>query len=555
MTLWARPGERARAHAWLAAACLVFAVPGCGAPDRPPRRGAQSSAPIASALSLPAAGEWWRSRVFALAGDDAVDLPAGATGAATDHGVDARALLRLADDRVLVAQPRGGYLIVDERGRAARPAGSARWPAHPKDLALAADGAILITDGNALWQADRTGRVRVLAGDPGLRGEVDNPTGVAALADGSVLWSDRRHNRVLRRGADGRSVTVAGSRFVGVVRDDQAPGPSSALERPGALAALGDGSFLVAEGLASMRVSRITADERVTTVAGGGRRDLAERCLRGSLPATATKLSAVTDLVALADGGFLIVDEDAGVFRVSPDGVLRSVLCGAANVPEQPPPGGRLAARAVVGLPQSVALVSDGALLVGYPWMVAMVPGRAGTRRLGVALAASRVQLARAQVVVASTRRAAIMVTLSSASGQVLAVRRRVPAGRTIVRLSAPMAPGLHVLRLGARAGGRTAADHLRVVVPDPHRLNPDMVRDAILRWHEDQGVGYDPHVTCRSVVATTVSCLKRDVLPPEGFVVRERWTVRRGADRRLRAVVQDLEDSGAAPERVILKG
>jgi glucose/arabinose dehydrogenase len=143
--------------------------------------------------------------------------------------------------------------------------------------------------------------------------------GVAAMPDGGYLIADAGNDRVRRVFADGTINTVAGSGNVG---DSGDGGPATAADfrDPLGVAALPDGGFLVADGLAG-RVRRVSPDGTITTVAGNGTRGLSG----DGGAATAAELFDPRGLAVMPDGGFLIADGDYVVRRVFPDGKITTV--------------------------------------------------------------------------------------------------------------------------------------------------------------------------------------------------------------------------------------
>jgi DNA-binding beta-propeller fold protein YncE len=79
---------------------------------------------------------------------------------------------------------------------------------HPTDVAIAPDGAILVSDGygnSCLHRFDAEGRHELSWGEPGSGpGQFSTPHGVWVLDDGRVLACDREHDRIQVFTADGR---------------------------------------------------------------------------------------------------------------------------------------------------------------------------------------------------------------------------------------------------------------------------------------------------------------------------------------------------------------
>ena len=164
-------------------------------------------------------------------------------------------------------------------------------------------------------------------GGPAARALLYKPSSVSAWPDGSFVVMDSGPTvkagvglAVVRRvSAEGMISVAAGTGRKGSTGDH---GPATAAQvSPGALATLPDGGFLIAE-TESHRVRRVFADGTITTIAGLGR--------PGSSgdggPATAAALAAPSGLAVMSDGGFLIADSaNARIRRVGPDGTISTV--------------------------------------------------------------------------------------------------------------------------------------------------------------------------------------------------------------------------------------
>jgi hypothetical protein len=192
-------------------------------------------------------------------------------------------------------------------------------------------------------------------GGPATAAALNEPAGAAAMPDGGYLIADAGNDRVRRVFADGTINTVAGSGNVG---DSGDGGPATAADfrDPLGVAALPDGGFLVADGLAG-RVRRVSPDGTITTVAGNGTRGLSG----DGGAATAAELFDPRGLAVMPDGGFLIADGDYVVRRVFPDGTITTVA--GTGTPGFSGDGGPATA-AQLNLPHSVAVTPDGGFLI-----------------------------------------------------------------------------------------------------------------------------------------------------------------------------------------------
>jgi hypothetical protein len=199
----------------------------------------------------------------------------------------------------------------------------------PSDVAPLATGGMLVAD---------TGANRVVRVDPGgtitpLAVELSAPRGVSPIPGGGFLVADTGANAIRRVGADGASTIVAGG----------AVATRSPLNGPQGVAALANGAFLVAD-TGNHRVVRVAADGTLTTVAGTGTAGFSG----DGGPATSAQLNAPAKVVALAGGGFLVVDTGNNrIRRVDTTGAITTV-----------------AGPAGLAAPQGVAVRSDGALVI-----------------------------------------------------------------------------------------------------------------------------------------------------------------------------------------------
>ncbi len=112
-------------------------------------------------------------------------------------------------------------------------------------------------------------------GGPAKAARMIHPNAVAMLPDGSFLISDYFNHRIRRVSTDGTITTVAGTGTYGFSGDG---GPATAAQLNGVsdIAALPDGSFLIADS-GNSRVRRVSTDGTITTVAGTGSRKLLRR--------------------------------------------------------------------------------------------------------------------------------------------------------------------------------------------------------------------------------------------------------------------------------------
>lgn len=202
----------------------------------------------------------------------------------------------------------------------------------PQGVATAADGSLLIADtrNDAVRRVAPDGIITTIAGgSPGAGGdggpavdaELNAPSDVAALSDGSVLIADAGNARIRRVAPNGVIVTVAGS--TPGLSGDGGLAIAAQINAPRGLAPLPGGGFLFAD-TGNGRIRRVAPNGVITTVAGtvpgfGG----------DGGPALAARLNAPSAVTLTGDGGYLIADTGNGrVRRVAPDGVITTATAG-----------------------------------------------------------------------------------------------------------------------------------------------------------------------------------------------------------------------------------
>ena len=244
------------------------------------------------------------------------------------------------------------------------PATSARL-AGPEGTAIAADGSVVIADtqNDAVRRVAPDGVITTIAGGNGrgflgdggqaVDAELDSPSDVAVLADGTVLISDTGNDRIRAVAPDGVIRTVAGS--ARGLAGDGGPAVLARLDQPRGLTALPGGGYLVADA-GNARIRAVSASGVITTVAGtvpgfagdGG-------------PATAARLSDPRSASPVEGGGVLIADlGNRRIRRVAPDGTITTVAGGGTG----PIEGGASALRARLGGAADVVPLTNGGFLV-----------------------------------------------------------------------------------------------------------------------------------------------------------------------------------------------
>ena len=192
-------------------------------------------------------------------------------------------------------------------------------------------------------------------GGPAVEALLAGPADVAAAPDGRVLLADRGNRAVRQVGLDGRITELAGPRTA----TDLDPDASSdgSLAGPAAVAFSSSGGVLIAD--AGLDVVQLLEGGRLRVVAGTGP---GFGALGDGGPAKRADLASPSDVLAMPDGGFLIVDQGhQRLRRVWPDGSI-TTFAGAGS--RGFAGDGGPATKAALNLPQSVALMPDGSVLV-----------------------------------------------------------------------------------------------------------------------------------------------------------------------------------------------
>jgi hypothetical protein len=232
-----------------------------------------------------------------------------------------------------------------------RPAADALL-SFPTDVAATPDGGYLIADaGNdRIRRVSAAGIITTVAGtDRGFLGDggpatgarLNTPRALALQPDGGILVADAGNDRIRRVAPDGTITTVAG----GGAGGDGGPATAALLDEPSGVAAAADGGFLVAD-TGHSRIRRVAPDGTISTLAGttpgfggdGGR-------------SAAARLARPADVLALPNGGALIADTGNGrIRRVTPLGAIFTVSSGiAAPTALAPSAGGALVSDAPAG--------------------------------------------------------------------------------------------------------------------------------------------------------------------------------------------------------------
>jgi hypothetical protein len=476
------------------------------------KRLGRALAPVAAGVVLAVAGgapvgaasdiDAWR--VFSVAGTTTDPSPAfghwtpGVAYAAGEVPLDPSDIAVEADGSILVADGSAGLVRVAPDGAASiiarSPAG--RWISS---VDVAPDGSVLFADADdsgrapRVWRRAPDGRITVVAGsgragfsgDGGraVRARLGWVSAIAATRDRGFLIADYDNRRVRRVDTRGIIRTVAGSARDGLVGDGGAA-VNAGLGEPHGLALMPDGGFLVAaEDDTKYTVWRVLADGKIKRFAGGGR-DLSSE----GIPATDADVTT-SDVAVMADGSVLVADSGR-VRRIDPSGRIRTIAgrglqpwtgvgAGMHNGDGGPARAGRLEPNALAVTPRGDVLFTDEGMSP-YGNQVRLL-ARPGTRRLVVAIRAVRVAASRPRLTLATTAPARALLTVYSGDRPVASAQRHVSAAGSSITLDQPLRPGAYTMRVVLRdAVGRVATDRARVIIGA--RLSLDDAADAVTR-------------------------------------------------------------------------
>lgn len=182
---------------------------------------------------------------------------------------------------------------------------------YPTAVAADKTGTLYIADtyNNAIRAVDTDGRIRTLAED------LHHPCGVAVDADGTVYVADTYASVVGRLDKRGRLQAVAGTGEAGY-GGDGGPGVRAQLDHPTGIAAT-EGSLYIADTY-NHRVRVVDRHGRIRTVAGTG---VAGRAGDGG-PAVQAQLHAPHSVAVAAGGRCYIADTVNNVIRVIAGGTI-----------------------------------------------------------------------------------------------------------------------------------------------------------------------------------------------------------------------------------------
>jgi sugar lactone lactonase YvrE len=153
------------------------------------------------------------------------------------------------------------------------------------------------------------------------------PTALAVSPNGNLYIADQSRNQILARLPDGRFSVVAGTGIAGHAGDG-GPAVDAQLQQPSGMAFAADGTLFFADQ-GNGRVRAISPSGTITTVMGDGQQQGRGGFIASGTPAlAASPLNVYT--VTIAPDGRLYVATGQQVLGVNPDGTL-TVIVGGDN--------------------------------------------------------------------------------------------------------------------------------------------------------------------------------------------------------------------------------
>jgi hypothetical protein len=388
--------------------------------------------------------------------------------------------------RLVRIAPDGSRVFVPPFGRLEPGSSDTRANVYDEILPLP-DGSILFTRYNAIDRRRPNGSIVRFAGTgrytedssgdggPATAADIPFAQGLARFSDGSIVFA--QGFRVRRVASDGIITTIAGTGERGVGGDgDGGPATAARLRSPSDVLPTEDGGYLIADAFDG-RVRRVSAHGVISTVAGTDKSDIFESFGDGG-PATAAGLALPEHLARLPDGS-LLIGEPQRIRQVSPDGTIGTIFRVPAMSATRT---GDFAGRYGHSI-EAMEVTDEGgiAVIVSGRTLRALYLAPADTERLLVALRDARASQRRVRVTVDATRGGTLGLQLRRRGRVVADATRHVPAGRRVIAVSGHFARAYHDVRVTLRAdrGGRDR-DRVRLFTSQtlPERLVIPRVRE-----------------------------------------------------------------------------
>ena len=329
------------------------------------------------------------------------------------------------------------------------------------------DGSILFSRYNAIDRRRPNGSIARFAGTgrysehssgdggPATAADIGFAHGLSRFPDGSIVFGDG--SRVRRVAPDGVITTVAGSGESGF-GGDGGPATAARLSSPSDVLPTEDGGFLIADTY-NGRVRRISAQGVISTVAGTDKSDIFESAGDGG-PATAAGLALPQHLARLPDGS-LLIGEQQRIRRVSPDGTISTIF------EVQPVHASRLGdfAGRYGETIEAMEVTREGgvAVIVSGFHLRALYLAPRQTQRTFVALRGAHASERGVRVTVDTTTGGRLRLQVRRRGRTVADATRRVRSGRHTIGVGGRFAASYHQVRVTLRAGRGGYRDGIRL--------------------------------------------------------------------------------------------
>ncbi|KJY35878.1 NHL repeat-containing protein, partial [Streptomyces sp. NRRL S-444] len=202
----------------------------------------------------------------------------------------------------------------------------------PREVVVDSAGTLYIADaGNhRIRKITTDGKISTVAGTntagfsgdggPATAARLNGPFGVAVDGAGTLYFSDYNNHRVRRITADGKVSTIAGNGTAGF-KGDGGPATSAQLNGPHAVAVDSAGHLYIVD-YGNHRIRKVAADGQISTVAGTG----AAGFSGDGGPAASAKLAGPVGAVVDSTGTLYIADyRNHRVREITPDGQITTV--------------------------------------------------------------------------------------------------------------------------------------------------------------------------------------------------------------------------------------
>ncbi|MDN3297266.1 SMP-30/gluconolactonase/LRE family protein, partial [Streptomyces ficellus] len=191
---------------------------------------------------------------------------------------------------------------------------------------------------------------------PAVSAQLNYPYGIALDSTGTLYFSDHGNHRVRKVTADGTISTIAGTGTAGY-RGDDGPATSAQLNWPRDVAVDGAGTVYIVDS-SNNRVRRIAADGTISTVAGTGKAGFGGD---GGL-ATSAQLNVPFGLAVDSTGALYIAEYNSHrVRRITADGKITTVA-GTGTAGSKGDGGPAVSAQ--LNRPQALAVDDTGNLYI-----------------------------------------------------------------------------------------------------------------------------------------------------------------------------------------------